>query len=373
MTRHLRFHWSLSAAGDPLRGAQARTEQSGIPDIPAHVEFCRHAERCGIESLLTAFGFHRPDPIVMAAALACRTESVAFMIAVRSGVFAPTAYVQQINTLSVLTGGRVCLNVVMGHTPEEQHFYGDFLSHDERFDRTDEFLTICRALWNEKGPVTFQGKHYHVEGARLNTPFSATARTVPEIYSGGSSPAAIRLAVKHSDCLLTFPDSPEVVAERARPVLDAGKEVGLLVSLVARATRDEALAATDELVSRVSGRSRKTHREFSARSDSVTFTSVIRQAESRDAWVTSTLWTGAVPYLGAPSIALVGSYDEIAEAIWEFRSVGVSQFLFLGWPDLEEMTRFSEQILPRVRRREDVWSSQEKTKKADQRGPEPFL
>ncbi len=145
MMPRLRFHWSLSAAGDPLRASQARAEQSGIPDIPAHVEFCRHAERCGIESLLTAYGFHRPDPIVLASALGCRTESVAFMIAVRSGVFAPTAYVQQINTLSVLTGGRVCLNVVVGHTPEEQHYYGDFLSHDERFERTDEFLTICRA------------------------------------------------------------------------------------------------------------------------------------------------------------------------------------------------------------------------------------
>ena len=69
--------------------------------------------------------------------------------------------------------------------------------------------------------------------------------------------------------------------------------------------------------------------------------------------MTPTLWTGAVPYLGAPSIALVGSYGEVAEAIWEFRNVGVSQFLFLGWPDMDEMTRFSEHILPRVRHRED--------------------
>ena len=350
MTRPLRFHWSLSAAGDPLRASQARAEQAGIPDIPAHVEFCRHAERSGIESLLTAFGFHRPDPIVLATALGCTTESIAFMIAVRSGVVAPTAYVQQINSLSVMIGGRVSLNVVIGHTPEEQHYYGDFLAHDERFERTDEFLTVCRALWDGGGPVTFQGKYYHVEGARLNTPFCAPARTVPEIYIGGSSPAALGLAVKHCDCLLTLPDAPGRCAERVRPVLEAGKEVGLLVSLVARATREEALLATRELLALVSGRSRKTHREFSARSDSVTFTSVIGQAESQEAWVTPTLWTGAVPYLGAPSLALVGAYDEVAGAIWEYRNIGVTQFLFLGWPDLGEMTRFSEHILPRVRR-----------------------
>jgi alkanesulfonate monooxygenase len=351
MMRRLRFHWSLSAAGDPLRAARARAEQSGVPDIDAHVAFCRHAERCGIESLLTAFGFHRPDPIVLASALGCRTDSVTFMIAVRSGVIAPTAFVQQVNTLSTLIGGRICLNVVMGHTPEEQQYYGDFLVHDERCERTDEFLTVCRALW-DGGPVTFKGKHYRIEGARLNTPFLSPARGTPEIYLGGSSPAALGLAIKHADCLLTLPDAPPVLAERVRPVLEAGKEVGLLVSLVARPTRTDALEATRDLLSLVSDRSRKTHREFSARSDSVTFTSMLAKAEVQDAWVTPTLWTGVVPYLGAPSVALVGDYDEVAGAIEEYAEIGVSQFLFLGWPDQDEMNHFSKHVLPRIRHRE---------------------
>jgi alkanesulfonate monooxygenase len=351
MRRRLRFHWSLSAAGDPLRAARARAEQSGIPDVEAHLEFCRHAEGCGIESLLTAYGFHRPDPIVLAAALGCRTDSIAFMIAVRSGVSSPTAFVQQVNTLSTLIDGRVCLNVVIGHTPEEQHYYGDFLAHDDRFERTDEFLTVCRALWDGM-PVTFQGRHYRVEGARLNTPFRSPARPAPEIYLGGSSPAAVRLANKHADCLLTLPDPPPVLADRVRPVLEAGKGVGLLVSLIARATREDAREAARDLLARVSDRARKTHSEFSARSDSVTFTTMLAQAESHDAWVTPTLWTGAVPYLGAPSVALVGGYDDVAGAILEYAEIGVSQFLFLGWPDLEEMTRFAAEVLPRVRDRE---------------------
>jgi alkanesulfonate monooxygenase len=354
MTPRLRFHWSLSAAGDPLRATQARAEQSGVPDIEAHVDFCMHAERSGIESLLTAYGFHRPDPIVLATALGCKTRSIAFMVAVRSGIFSPTAYVQQVNTLSGMIGGRVCLNVVMGHTPEEQRYYGDFLAHDERFERTDEFLTVCRALWAVESPVTFQGKYYRVEGARLNTPFCAPGRAAPEIYLGGSSPAAIDLAIKHADCLLTAPDVPALLAERIRPVLDAGKEAGLLVSLIARATQAEAIAATEDLLTRVSQRARKTQSEFSARSDSVTFNSVIGMAESRDAWLTPTLWTGAVPYLGAPSIAIVGDFDEVARAIDEFADVGVSQFLFLGWPDRDEMTRFSMCVLPRLRDRAAV-------------------
>ena len=63
----LSFHWSLSAAGSNLKGARARAELSGVPDLAAHIEFCRRAEACGIDSLLTAIGFHRPDPIALAA------------------------------------------------------------------------------------------------------------------------------------------------------------------------------------------------------------------------------------------------------------------------------------------------------------------
>ena len=70
------------------------------------------------------------------------------------------------------------------------------------------------------------------------------------------------------------------------------------------------------------------------------------------AWLGRCLWTGAIPYLGAPAIAMVGSYQEITEAILDYRRMGVTQFLFVGWPDLEEIERFGTQILPRIRARE---------------------
>jgi alkanesulfonate monooxygenase len=67
------------------------------------------------------------------------------------------------------------------------------------------------------------------------------------------------------------------------------------------------------------------------------------------AWVTPWLWTGAVPYLEAPSIALVGSFDEIAQAIISYKQSGITQFLFMGWPDFEEMEYFGSGVLPLVR------------------------
>ncbi len=354
--RPLRFHWSMSSAGDNLRGAKARAKQSGVPELRAHVEFCQAAEQCGIESLLTAFGFHRPDPIVLAAALGVLTSKVKFMVACRSGVFSPTAFVQQVNTVSVLTNGRICLNIVGGHTPEEQRYYGDFLVHDDRYERTDEFLTVCRKFWSGAEEVNFHGKHYHIERGKLNTPFfsGAGADNGPEIFVGGASPLALGLAVKHASCLWTLPAGPEQLVSRIRPVLDAGVETGLLVSLLARETREEAVKAAYSMIETLGSTPKKTHREFARRSDSVAFTSTLALAESAPEWLTDCLWTGAVAHLGAPAIALVGSFDQVARAICEYRQAGITQFLFMGWPDLEEMQLFSREVLPLVRAHESA-------------------
>ncbi len=349
----LRFHWSLSSVGDPTRRARAMTAMSGVPDLDAHVAFCRRAEECGIESLLMAFGFTRPDPLAWSAALARRTSAIKFLVAVRSGICSPTYFVQQVNTLSAVAGGRVCINVVAGRAPNEQRYYGDFLSHDERYARTDEFWTVCHALWRGDGPVDFAGSHYQIEGGKLDSVFVAPDRSRPEIYIGGNSEQAVALATRHADCLLTLPEAPERMAARIQPVLRAGTEVGLLVSLLSRPTRDEAVQAAGAVVKAAGERARTTHGEVRRRSDSVGFTSTYALAERDSSWPTPYLWTGAVPYMGAPSIALVGSPDEIVDALFEYREVGVSQFLFMGLPeDLEQMTFFGSQILPRVRDRE---------------------
>ncbi len=347
----LRFHWSMSSAGERLRGSKARASMSGIPNLDAHIHFCRQAEACGIESLLTAFGFHRADPIVLAAALGTMTTRIKFMVAVRSGVCSPTLFVQQVNSVAALTGGRICLNVVAGHTPEEQKYYGDFLGHDERYERTDEFLTVCNAFWKGDGEVNFAGRYYTVEKGKLNTPFTAPDRSAPEIFLGGNSAAADKLAVKHADCMWRLPEPADRMRDKVRTLVEAGTEVGILVSLIVRPTREEVMEAMQRLLANFDGAPRRTHEEFARKSDSVAFTSTYVLANSDD-WPAPYLWTGAVPYMGAPSIAIVGTPQEVTDALFAYRDAGVTQFLFMGWPDLEEMGRFASDVLPLVRRRE---------------------
>ncbi|HEU5475944.1 MAG TPA: LLM class flavin-dependent oxidoreductase [Actinophytocola sp.] len=344
--------------GERLRRSRTLASVSGVPDIAGHVDFCRQAEACGIESLLMAFGFTRPDPVAYAAALGRHTEKIKFLVAVRSGILSPTYFVQQINTLSVLTSGRVSINIVAGRVPDELRYYGDFLPHDERYERTDEFWSVCHALWRGDGPVDFAGRHYRVESARLNTPFvsdvdgPSPVHGRPEIYLGGNSDQAIALAIRHADCLLTFPDVPDRLAQRIRPVLDSGTDVGLLVSLFCRPTRAEAIDAAHELIASAGEQARQLHGAMRARTDSVGYTATYDMASRESDWATRYLWTGAVPYLGPPGIALVGSPDDIVEALAEYQAIGVNQFLFMGHPDLEQMTFFGAEVLPMVRARE---------------------
>jgi alkanesulfonate monooxygenase len=349
----LRFHWSLSRVGDNLRATRPMSEQTGFLSFDAQADFCRRAEEYEIESVLMAFTFTRPDPVVLSMALGMKTNKMKFMIAIRSGIISPTLFVQQVNTVSSLTNGRVCINMVTGHIPHELGYYGDFLPHDERYARTDEFLSICRAYWRRDGEVNFSGRYYKVEHGRLNIPFIAEDRSSPEIYLGGNSLLADEMAIKHADCLWRFPDAPEKLEPRIRPVVEKGTEVGLLVSLIARPTREQAIRDAKALIETVGANSKQFQKEALSKCDSVGVRTNFKLAENNESeWVTPYLWTGAIPYLGAPAIALVGSSEEIASAIIKYKQIGISQFLFMGWPDLEEMLHFSREVLPLIRKKE---------------------
>ena len=132
---NMRFHWRLPLGGEIsglTRAAISARVTTGLPDLDVQTEFCRRAEECGIDSLLIDFGSSKPDSILLAAALGMATQKIKLIVAYRSGLASPTAFVQQLNTLSALIDGRFSLNIVAGYSPEEQRAYGDFLDHDER-------------------------------------------------------------------------------------------------------------------------------------------------------------------------------------------------------------------------------------------------
>ena len=353
----LRFHWRLLLGGETsgeTRATMYSRVETGLPDLEAQINFCRAAEASGIDSLLIDFGASKPDSILLATVLGKATEKIKFIVAYRSGLLSPALFVQQLNTLSSFINGRFSLNIVAGYSSQEQQYYGDFLSHDERYERTDEFLAICRAFWKRNGEVNFEGKYYRVEGGRLNTPFQSPDRTFPEILIAGSSQPAQRLALRQGTCWFRLADAPERIRDDALMISRQGIDVGLRMSIITRPTREEALGAAYALVE--GSNSKGEEKKFVQASDSKSIKATYNLADEE--WLTPTLWTGAVRANGAPSIALVGTPEEVASAIMEYKAIGISQFIFSGWPKLEEMIRFGRDVLPLVRDKESALETQ---------------
>jgi len=343
----LKFHWRLPFGGERPGAAPPAPAQIGLPDLEAQIAFCRQAEEWGIDSLLTDFGYGKPDSILLAAALGLATSRIKFIIAYRSGLIAPASFVQQLNTLSALINGRFSLNIVAGFSPEEQRSYGDFLGHDERYERTNEFLAVCRAFWEAEGPVNFEGRHYRIENGKLSTPFVSPDRKFPEIFAAGSSPPARKLAIERGTCWMRLADAPERLRAETLP-MSGQVEVGLRLSVITRPTREEAVSAAYALVE--GGGNGRKQAQFAGGSDSVSINATYDLAEVE--WLTPTLWTGAVRPYGATAIALVGTPEEVASALIEYQNIGVSQFILSGWPKLDEMVRFGRDVLPLVREME---------------------
>src|SRR5215471_4372448 len=135
---NLRFHWMLPKAGEvvlqtALEAARYRIASTNpeskacLPDIKGWTRFACQAEEAGIDSVLISFSRHEPDPLLVSCALGRATKKLKFIAAFRSGLTQPTTFVQQVNTLSAMIGGRVALNVVAGSSSSEQRGYGDFL------------------------------------------------------------------------------------------------------------------------------------------------------------------------------------------------------------------------------------------------------
>jgi alkanesulfonate monooxygenase len=249
------------------------------------------------------------------------------------------------------------LNIVAGHSPEEQAYYGDFLPREQRYARTAEFLELCLALWRRNGPVTYDGRFYQTKDTRLNTPFVASHRAFPEIFIAGGSDEAQDLAIKCGTLWMRMGDTPENLRESNQRVLAAGKEAGLRMAVIARPTHDEAVRAAHELVATLDQSLQERHKEgeFVKKSDSVSIKNIYQMAEENE-WPTPYLWRGAVRTHGPATVCLVGSPEELACAFMEYKKVGITQFILSGWPKLEEMVYFGTHVLPLVREKERVFS-----------------
>ena len=72
-----------------------------------------------------------------------------------------------IATFDQLSGGRICINLIAGQSEAENASEGIKWGKEERYEIMDEEVSILKALWTARGPVTFDGKFYQLKGAQI--------------------------------------------------------------------------------------------------------------------------------------------------------------------------------------------------------------
>ena len=210
------------------RYGDGHTINAKVPERPPTVEYisevARAAEAAGFVNLLVPTGTHCLDAWMITLAVAQRTGRIKFCVAFRPGLSSPVLTAQQANTYDAVTGGRLTVNVVTGSTPLDQRRYGDHLAHAERYERTEEFLDVVKALWTSDEPVSYSGKYYQIENATLYA--KAVSKPHPTIFLGGSSEAGRRVGAKHADVHMMWAVAPEQVAEDAADMRRRAQEAG---------------------------------------------------------------------------------------------------------------------------------------------------
>ena len=354
MSSPLNLHWFLPTAGD------SRTVVPMGPDghrRPPRIEYlaqiARAADDLGFTGVLTPTGTWCEDAWITTAALLGQTSRLRFLVAFRPNVVVPTLAAQQAATFQRISGGRLLLNIVSGGEEAEQRRFGDWLDHDERYDRTDEFLTVLRGALSGT-PTDFQGRYFHVEGATVS------GGEVPTpLYFGGASDAAERVAAKHVDVYLAWGEPPAMVAPRLARMRALAAEQGRTLRFGIRLhtiTRDRSVDAwqeTERFMEQLDPAIVELAQQSLSRSESVGQQRMrsLHGGSSDDLVVAPNLWAGYGLVRGGAGTTLVGSHEEVADRIEEYHELGFDEFIMSGHPHIEEAYWFGEGVLPILRRR----------------------
>lgn len=321
-------------------------------------KLARIAEDAGFEYALTqtryaaSYGADKQhEATSFSLALLGATERLKVIAAVHPGMWHPGVLAKFIITADHLSGGRAAVNVVSGWLKDEFTGFGlPWLEHDERYVRTEEFIDVLRGLWTERG-YSQSGDYYTISDFTLNPPpVAVPGRAHPEIFFGGNSTAAQAAAGRVADWYFSNGRDLDgfrqniagvLAAARAGRRAPAAPRFGLNGFVIARDTEREAKDTLREIVA-------KAHRPAVEG-----FAAAVKEAgqstkDGRGMWEDST-FEDLVQYNDGFRTKLIGTPEQIAERIVEYKKIGVNLLLTCYLHFQEEVAAFGRDILPVVR------------------------
>ena len=324
-------------------------------------QIAQAVDRLGFTGALLPTGRSCEDAWVVASSLMAVTEQMRFLVAIRPGLMSPGVAARMAATFDRLSNGRLLINVVTGGDPVELAGDGVHLGHDARYELTDEFLTVWRAMLEQSNStngreqeVNFSGEYLQIKGGKLLFPPVQTPH--PPLWFGGSSPIAQQIAAKHIDVYLTWGEPPQQVAQKIEAVkklaAEQGRTVrfGIRLHVIVRETESEAWEDANRLIQYVDEDAIAAAQKAYARMDSEGQRRMTElHTGSREALeISPNLWAGIGLVRGGAGTALVGDPATVVARMLEYSELGIETFIFSGYPHLEEAYRVAELLFPRL-------------------------
>lgn len=236
------------------------------------------------------------------AALAARTSRASLGLMVGGVTYRNPALLAKITTtIDVISSGRAILGIGAAWFEGEHAAYGfEFPPLKERFERLEDALQICRAMFTES-PASFEGKHYRIEGA-VNNP-QPIRGDIPILIGGSGERKTLRLVAEYADGSNVFGDVDQV-----------RHLVGVLERHCEDVGRDPAEITKTRLGTLAIGR---THEEAERKLD------ILRSRSS-------------MPEERRRIMVTLGDPDEVTEQAQAFLDAGLDGLIF-NMPDVEDL------------------------------------
>ncbi len=162
------------------------------------------------------------------------------------------------------------------------------------------------------------------------------------------------MAANQIDTYLTWGEPVEQVAEKIAVVRQRAEErgrtldYGIRLHVIVRETEDEAWAAADKLIAHLDDDTIAAAQKIFSRMDSTgqARMSALHGGSKDGLRIAPNLWAGVGLVRGGAGTALVGSSQQVADRIREYQALGIKNFIFSGYPHLEEAHRFAELVMP---------------------------
>ena len=330
-------------------------------EVPAGVdgdyilEFARVHEESGFDMVLTGYSSSTPDGFEVAGYAAAHTTRLGYLIAHRPGFVAPTLAARKAATLDQLTGGRIALHIISGGSDAEQERDGDFLDHDARYRRTDEYMDILRRVWTAREPFDYTGEFYRLKGA--SSQVQCCQQPHLPLFFGGASDIALAVGSRRADVFALWGEPRASIEERIgdirRRAGKQGREVRFSLSVrpILGDSEKRAWQRAGEILDRVQEATKgKIGPGESARPQSVGSRRLLDFAAQGDIH-DERLWMPVAAASGAAgsTTCLVGTAEQVADSLLAYYDLGCTTFIIRGFDPLNDAREYGRELIPRLR------------------------